>query len=184
MWKPLRWLRSVVWSNALQWWSVYCMFCFGHLYLCRRLKKSVPFCFSCLWKSVFYFYWVFFSISQLLVQRKERQKASMHSPSSCTDSLSDPRIRHKTNSRRHPKWQEIQYWIKRWQDAEIEPRGLASICFRHLLQRCLVQASLLPSEESRQKGWREGHRGSTQKGTPCIRKTSPIFSPSVKRLSL
>ncbi|CAK9045781.1 Hypothetical protein SCF082_LOCUS25855, partial [Durusdinium trenchii] len=24
------------------------------------------------------------------------------------------RIRHKTNSRRHPKWQEIQYWIKRW----------------------------------------------------------------------
>eukprot|EP00913_Durusdinium_trenchii_P022422 g21061.t1 len=38
----------------------------------------------------------------------------MHSPSSCTDSLSDPRIRHKTNSRRHPKWQEIQYWIKRW----------------------------------------------------------------------
>ena len=34
------------------------------------------------------------------------------------------RIRHKTNSRRHPKWKEIQYWFKRWHRIYLRKRAI------------------------------------------------------------
>ena len=29
-------------------------------------------------------------------------------------------MNHKTNSRRHPKWKEIQFWFKKWTLAQIQ----------------------------------------------------------------
>eukprot|EP00435_Cladocopium_sp_Y103_P053650 s699_g17.t1 len=34
------------------------------------------------------------------------------------------RIRHKTNSRRHPKWKEVQYWFKRWHGIYLRKRAI------------------------------------------------------------
>mmetsp|Transcript_43112 Transcript_43112/g.100475 ORF Transcript_43112/g.100475 Transcript_43112/m.100475 type:complete len:291 (-) Transcript_43112:33-905(-) len=34
------------------------------------------------------------------------------------------RLRHKTNSRRHPKWKEIQFWFKKWHRSYLRRRAI------------------------------------------------------------
>lgn len=53
------------------------------------------------------------------ISRYHRGKCQLITEVTSWSRSSDLRIRHKTNSRRHPKWKEIQYWFKRWYHTQL-----------------------------------------------------------------
>lgn len=109
------------------------------------------------------------------ISRYHRGKCQLITEVTSWSRSSDLRIRHKTNSRRHPKWKEIQYWFKRWYHTQLIfvfgkvkwmtwdfffPGKNTSIKLSFLL----TEASDLPPKESHQTGRTQRSSGSCQEG--------------------